>query len=133
MDKFNSCGISGKTNTFKSHLTHQVQFVEINQTDHRNSKQNRYISSCRERKCGVPNCSILGHPLFLLYINDLPLNIQQANFVLFEDDTNLFITKKDKCALEHKFINVMRELGTLFQTNNLVINTEKNNSNVISL
>jgi hypothetical protein len=32
--------------------------------------------------------SILGRLLFLLYINDLPLNIQGANLVLFEDDTN---------------------------------------------
>jgi len=33
--------------------------------------------------------------------------------------------KRDKCALQHKIINVMTELETLLQTNNLIINTEK--------
>jgi len=32
-------------------LTCQVQCVEINQTDHKNSIQNRYISTCRDIKC----------------------------------------------------------------------------------
>jgi hypothetical protein len=46
LDKLNSYGISGKTNLrFKSYLTQRVQFVEINQSDHRNSTHNRYISS----------------------------------------------------------------------------------------
>jgi uncharacterized membrane protein required for colicin V production len=55
LDKLNSYDIRSKTNLWiKSYLTHQVQFVEVNQTDHRNSIQNRYISSCREIKHGVP-------------------------------------------------------------------------------
>jgi hypothetical protein len=32
-----------------------------------------------------------------------------ANVVLFADNTTLFITKKDLCALQHKIINTMRE------------------------
>jgi len=60
------------------------------------------------------------------------MNIQGENLVLFADDTNLFSSKKDRCALQHKIINVMTELDTFFQTNNLIINTKKNNSNVIS-
>jgi len=39
--------------------------------------------------------SILGPLLFLLYSNDLSLNNQGAKLVLFADDTNLLITKKD--------------------------------------
>jgi len=55
------------------------------------------------------------------------LNTQGANLVLFADDTNLFITqkKKNKYAFQHKIINIMTELETLFQTNNLIINNEK--------
>ena len=68
---------------FKSYLTHWVQFVEINQTDHKNSIYNRYISSYRQITHRVPQGSILGPLLILLYINVLPLNIQDADLVLF--------------------------------------------------
>jgi dsDNA-binding SOS-regulon protein len=51
--------------------------------------------------------------------------VQGAKMVLFADDTNLLITGKDKSDLQHKIINVMKELETWFQKNNLIINTEK--------
>jgi hypothetical protein len=67
----------------------------------------------------------LGRLLFLLYVNDLPLNIQGAKLVLSVDDTNLLITRKDECVLQHKIINVMREIETWFQKNNRIINMGK--------
>jgi len=48
----------------------------------------------REIKYGALQVSVLGLLLFLLYRNDLPLNIQGTNLVLFADDTNLLITEK---------------------------------------
>ena len=71
---------------------------------------NRYRSSCREIKQGVPQESVLGPLLFLLYINDLPLNVHGANMVMFADDINALITDKDACALQIKIDRVMTEL-----------------------
>jgi hypothetical protein len=56
--------------------------VEVN-----NIKTGTYVSTVREPEHGVPQGSVLGPALFLLYINDLTLNIMSPKRVLFVDDT----------------------------------------------
>ena len=48
-----------------------------------------YTSNLKDIKLGVPQGSVLGPILFLLYINYLPINIHGTKMVLFAGDTNV--------------------------------------------
>jgi hypothetical protein len=78
--KLNRYGFSNQTvELFRNYLSGRTQITVIN---------NISSGSC-EITCGVPQGSILGPLLFLLYINDIPKCQLVSNGRLFADDTNL--------------------------------------------
>ena len=73
-----SYGITGNTwRWIRSYLTNRLQCVLINNT----------VSSPRPVLSGVPQGSILGPLLFLIFVNDLPAAVSSISLLLFADDT----------------------------------------------
>ena len=79
---------------FKSYLGCHYQYVTYNSTE----------SSNKVIKCGVPQGSILGPLLFLVYIIDLANVCKYSMPLLFADDTNLFYCGKDPRTIEYMII-----------------------------
>jgi hypothetical protein len=90
-----------------------------------NMKIGTCVSTTRELKHGIPQRSVLGPILLLLYINNLHLNLTGLKRALFADDTNILESGKNVTNLQYKINNVMTELQTRFKLNNPVINAER--------
>ena len=73
---------------FKSYLTERQQFVEYQNV----------CSSTRELETGVPQGSVLGPLLFLIYVNDIHTVSNKLNFILYADDTTL---TSPSCSFTH--------------------------------
>ena len=81
INKLEYYGIRGSPlKWFKSYLSGRQQFTEIDDT----------LSDIGYIKCGVPQGSILGPLLFLIYTNDIVNSSTILKFFLFADDTTLF-------------------------------------------
>ena len=104
-------------NWFKSYLTNRTQSVSVNGV----------ISDKQITTCGVPQGSILGPLLFLLFINDLPLYVQESdsNVDMYADDTTIYEINLSKSIVERNLQKALNNVANWCNHNGMVINTAK--------
>ena len=116
LNKLEHYGIRGNAlDWFKSYLSDRMQCTEIGDTQ---SKLD-YV------KCGVPQGSILGPLLFLLYINDIVMSSDVFKFILFADDTSLFYSHKNKKDATDILNTELSKISQWLAANKLSLNVGK--------
>ena len=102
---------------FKSYLSQREQFVNVN----------GHNSLSLPVTCGVPQGSILGPLLFLLYVNDLPNTSSLLTFHLFADDTNIYFSSKNLSHLEATLNCELKSVAEWMKCNRLALSISKTN------
>ena len=118
LDKLYHYGFRGESHDwFRNYLSNRTQYVQYNNK----------ASSLENVICGVPQGSILGPLLFILYMNDICSTSNLLSFILFADDTTAFLSDKDVNVLYDTMNKELQEVSNWFKCNTLSLNASKTN------
>ena len=133
LSKLNTCGVRGVAlGWFRSYLTNREQYVSINNVD----------SNPRVIQCGVPQGSVLGPLLFLIFVKDITICSNHFKYILYADDSTLqTCVPGDNVMGSAELINSeLKCLDRWLKSNKISINADKTKymlfsyyKNVISL
>ena len=114
--KLDNYGIRGVVlKWFRSYLSDRSQYTLTNNTQ----SDTLYI------RCGVPQGSVLGPLLFLIYINDIRAATDVGTIMLFADDANMYLANKNLPELFQELKKGIGDLSKWFHNNKLSLSLEK--------
>ena len=116
LHKLSHYGVRGiENNWFKSYLSNRKQYVSINGAN--STEVNVHY--------GVPQGSVLGPLLFLIYINDLNKALKYCTTIHFADDTSLLLKNKSLKKMR-KYLNLdLKNLSNWLNANKISLNANK--------
>ena len=101
MVNLNHYGIRGMCHyLLKCYRSNRTQYTNFQQT----------VCDTCPIEYGLPQGSVLGHLLFSIYINDIVNSLKLAHFVLFADDTNIFVSGANKNEAYKNANKVLRNI-----------------------
>ena len=100
---------------FRNYLLNRQQYVSITNVN----------SNLKYVTCGVPQGSILGPLLFLIYINDFCKSSDVLSFILFADDSSIFYSHKDPHILTATVNQELKGVSEWIKANKLSLNLQK--------
>lgn len=116
LNKLDHYGIRGiNLSWFRSYLTGRQQYVHVSGVG----------SERLHLKYSVPQGSILGPILFILYVNDLPEISKLAKFIFFADDANIIVTGQNFIEIQEKINELLNTIDRWVKLNGLKLNIKK--------
>ena len=106
---------------FRSYLTNRIQYISIT---------HNLETDTKKIFCRVPQGSILGPLLFLLYVNDLRYS-SKLDPIMSADDTNLFCEHKDLKTFFSLVNQGLQQINEWFEANKLSLNTGKTKYSIV--
>lgn len=107
----------------KSYLSDRFQVVKLDND----------ISDPLQVKVGVPQGSILGPLLFLIFFNDMPYYMEEVCSIFFADDTTLTVSDRELDVVAAKSVDALQCAKTWFSANKLCLNEAKTHKLIFSL
>ena len=116
LSKLKYYGIWGKAlKCFKGYLANRREYVDCRGT-HSEIKQFEY---------GLPQGSVLGPLLFIIYFNEIPHSITYCKTILFANDVAVYLTHMDPHMMYSHVNHDMRVVNDWFKANQLSVNPSK--------
>ena len=118
LKKLTNIGLTSYTpQWFRSYLINRSQITLVGDTD----------SAATKMPVEIPQGSILGPLLFLIYVNDLPDCHLASDIILYADDTVIYYSTKNVSDLDHNINADLRTVSEWFSRNLLTLNISKYN------